>query len=155
MIRTRVWMSSQYKKGSRMSSTKASSPSRPPVNTPRLQTRWIPKMNRMTPRTAKTIIATFTQIILSIGNVHPSRQQNHWTLPLSTQLNDCLIRRHAPFYCKNDFSVNRKRGKTYRKEWLRKLVLSDYLIYSCQVKPVGIISCHIFNTLSNSSWPKN
>jgi len=46
--------------------------------------RWIPKMNRMTPRTAKTIIATFTQIILSIGNIYSPRQQNHWALPLST-----------------------------------------------------------------------
>jgi hypothetical protein len=94
-----------------MSSTKASSPSRLPVNPLRRQTRWIPKMNRMTPKTAKTIIETFTQIILSIDNIHPSRQQNHWGLPFSTQLNDCLILRHAPFYCKNDFNVNRKRGK--------------------------------------------
>jgi hypothetical protein len=48
-----------------------------------------------------------------------------------------------------------KEEKTYRKEWLRRLVLPDYLIDSCQVKPVEIIGCHILNTLSNSSWPKN
>jgi hypothetical protein len=35
-------------------------------------------------------------------------QQNHWALPLSTQPNDCLIRRHAPFYYKNDFNIIRK-----------------------------------------------
>ena len=72
-------------------SRRPTSPSRLPVNPLRRQTRWIPKMNRITPKTAKTIIETFTQIILSIDNIHPSRQQNHWGLPLSTQLNDCLI----------------------------------------------------------------
>jgi hypothetical protein len=124
-------MSSQYKKGSRMSSTKASSPSRLPVNPLRRQTRWIPKMNRMTPKTAKTIIETFTQIILSIDNIHPSRQQNHWGLPLSTQLDDCLILRHAPFYCKNDFNVNRKRGKNLPEGMVKKVGssrLSDTLL---------------------------
>ena len=53
-----------------------------PVNTLRRQTRWIPKRNRITPRTVKTIIATFTKIVLSIGNLHPSRRQNHQGLPL-------------------------------------------------------------------------
>jgi hypothetical protein len=124
-------MSSQYKKGSRMSSTKALSPSRLPVNPLRRQTRWIPKMNRMTPRTAKTIIATFTQIILSMGNVHPSRQENHWAQPLSTRLNDCLVRRHAPFYCKNGFNFNRKRGKNLPEGMVKKVGssrLSDILL---------------------------
>jgi hypothetical protein len=43
----------------------------------------------MTPRAAKTIIATLTQTILSIGNIHPPGQQKYWALPL--QLNRTIV----------------------------------------------------------------
>jgi len=39
-------------------------------------------MNRITPRTAKTIIATFTQIDIFTGNIIPPWRENRRALPL-------------------------------------------------------------------------